>query len=245
MRSTVIRSPHIREDVFLVGAEDLVDSSLTEENDEPGDGLEETLEFDDEEVSAAPVLPDTETIIAAALAEAQATIEQERAVAAEEGRLEGLEAAELQMQQDCNRLASLIDATQMEYGRALHENEAQMIQLCMTVGERIARASLAESGELLAGIVQEALSRAVGGIGLKVRLHPDDHELISGYWDGIVASREGHADLVKTIDDSVERGGCIIEAEGGHIDARIASRIEAVAESIGALSDHQENGSTD
>ncbi len=47
------------------------------------------------------------------------------------------------------------------------------------------------------------------------------------------------AEVTRRTDPTIERGGCIIEAESGHVDATLASRIEAVTESLN-LSDHQQ-----
>jgi flagellar assembly protein FliH len=245
MPSNVIRSPQIQDPAVLVGEEDAIDRSGEEGDEELGAEEEPDSEADDEEEVIEEPLPDPEEIIAEARAEAQVMIEQDRAAAVEEGRREGLEAAESETQEARNRLAALIDATETDYERALRQSEAQIVQLCMTIGERIARTSLAESADSLAGIIEEALSRAAEDIALTVRLHPEDDELISEHWDKILESRDGRGEVTKTIDDSIERGGSIIEADGGHIDATIASRVGAVAESLGPPPDQQENASTD
>ena len=172
------------------------------------------------------------------------TIDQDRAAAVDAGRSEGLEAAEVETRDLRNRLASLIDATESDYGRALRETEPQLVQLCLTIGERIARTSLTENADSLRGIIEEALSRAAAEVAVTVRLHPEDEELLAKHWDEILESRNGKANVTRTSDGSIERGGCIVEADGGHIDATIASRVEAVAETLGPLPDQLENAST-
>ena len=215
-----------------------------------------------EEVEQAR-LPDPQQIVDQALAEAAEMIAAERARACEEGRTdgwkeghreghqegrqegqqeghrEGVEAAERETAEALQRLQGLIDRAEIEYTQALRAGGAEMVELSMAIGERIARRSLLEDREAVAAVVQEAVERAARGARIVVRINPQDEEVLEPHWDSIVRSRSGASEVVRALDESVERGGCVVEAGGGSVDATLATRIASArsALSLGAPPD--------
>jgi flagellar assembly protein FliH len=76
-------------------------------------------------------------------------------------------------------------------------------------------------------VIREALT-LVPQTGATVRVNPLDAALVRQYL-GEQFGTTGHR---LREDDAVERGGCLVESEGGQIDAQITTRWRRVVEHI-------------
>ena len=216
--SRVIRSPNVWPPAVLVG---LDRSGASAEAGTPGAAKSETSN------EARPA--DPRDVLEQAQAQADELVEADRRAAREQGYREGLEAAKREMAEDAQRLAALIDSAVAEHAAALRQSHAELLELCLAVSEKIARKALSADAEALANVVQEALERAAEGTSVTVRLNPEDEALLEPYWKRVLSARgAGRVAVVKQADESIECGGCVVEAGGGHVDATLAARIDSV-----------------
>ena len=137
----------------------------------------------------------------------------------EEGSARGrLEAAELnQLLQSMHTALSNLD-----------QEVAEEIQaLALEVARQVVRDTLKAQPESVIAVIREALTQ-VPQTGATVRVNPADAELVRQYL-GEQFGSTGHR---MREDDAVERGGCLVESEGGQIDAQITTRWRRVVENI-------------
>lgn len=137
----------------------------------------------------------------------------------EEGSARGrLEAAELhQLLQSMHAALSNLD-----------QEVAEEIQaLALEVARQVVRDTLKTQPEAVLAVIREALTQ-VPQQGATVRVNPLDAALVRQYL-GEQFSSTSHR---LREDDDVERGGCLIESEGGQIDAQITTRWRRVVENI-------------
>lgn len=120
-------------------------------------------------------------------------------------------------------VAALAGVTELEQ-RLRVETMELMTGLALETASRIVR----ERIELDDPVAARALSEAVAALpeidGLTARLHPDDVSAVS---DGLSELIERQRIELKP-DESIERGGCVVESRAGSIDARLETAIEAV-----------------
>jgi flagellar assembly protein FliH len=137
----------------------------------------------------------------------------------EEGSARGrLEAAELhQLLQSMHEALSNLD-----------QEVAEEIQaLALEVARQVVRDTLKAQPESVIAVIREALTQ-VPQQGATVRVNPLDAALVHQY----LGEQFGTTSHRLREDDAVERGGCLVESEGGQIDAQITTRWRRVVENI-------------
>jgi flagellar assembly protein FliH len=186
------------------------------------------------------------------LAEAAAQANEARQRAREEGHAagqrEGLaaageliesRAADIAAQKTQEQLRTLLPAFQaavraleIERDRWLAAWEGAAVRLASAIAEKIVREELAHRPELALGTIREALELAAGQPHIEVRLNPSDLELVNGCGEEAIErlSKLGQAQLVG--DETVSRGGCLIETRHGVIDARLETQLARIEQEL-------------
>ena len=241
--SKVIKSPDIVDPAIVVGDLERRGEQGTGAVDE-GDRSAPDLEDDDEfliqygedvdaeiQEDAGPP-PDP---LAGEQAELERQVEEDRARAKEEGHREGMAAAEAEMAEKLKaagdrlqKLGDLVDGVESDYRAALDELSRQAVELCLAVGEKLALRTLRDDGDTLAGLFRAAIDRAANDSNLRVRLNPEDEALLADEWETITGARKGDLELELIPDAKIARGGCVIEAGGGSVDATVEHRLDSV-----------------
>lgn len=114
------------------------------------------------------------------------------------------------------------------------EVERELVELALAVGKQLARRELrAEPAQIIA-IVREALAQLpLAAREVRVHLHPEDAQTVRER----LAAGTGERAWSVVEDPTLTRGGCIVQSEMSRIDARMESRIAAIAAS--ALGDER------
>ncbi len=101
--------------------------------------------------------------------------------------------------------------------------EEDCVKLSIAIARRVLRRELSVDPEAVLGIVKAALARLEGREVERIRVHPDDAELIRRYIDG-AAGRQ----LEVVGEPRVERGTCIIETARGALDASVETQLAEI-----------------
>lgn len=102
--------------------------------------------------------------------------------------------------------------------------ERDLIRLAVEIAKKIIHREVTVDGEIALTLARVALSRVHNRAVATVRLHPDDHAYVTTR----VARLEGHGSLELVADASVGRGGCLVQAEMGDVDARIEQQFAEI-----------------
>jgi flagellar assembly protein FliH len=154
-------------------------------------------------------------------------------------QLIGERAAEIAAQQTQDKLRTALPAFQalarsleIERDRWMTHWEAAAVELSASIAEKILRHELMRRPELAKAIVHEALELAAGQPHLKLRLHPADIEVFQDAGQEALSrlATVGDAELVP--DESIARGGCLIETRHGVIDARLETQLERITSEL-------------
>jgi flagellar assembly protein FliH len=76
--------------------------------------------------------------------------------------------------------------------------------------------------------MREAIRRIVGVEIITVRVHPEDEALVRSHRSALLSSSDSVREIVIEGDESIERGGCILESATGNVDARIGSQLRQI-----------------
>jgi len=109
--------------------------------------------------------------------------------------------------------------------------EENIIRLVMMVSEKVIGKMIQEHSEAIKSIVKQALESALGER-ILVRLNPEDYNHIkeseSEFRDMLDRTRR----ITFKEDDSISRGGCVVETEVGTIDARLETQLKAIRKAL-------------
>jgi len=155
------------------------------------------------------------------------------------GQLIETRAVEKAAQQTQDKLRTALPAIQalarsleIERDRWITHWEAAAVQLSAVIAEKILRHELSRRPELAKAIIQEALLLAAGQPHLKLRLHPADIELLQDCGREAVSRLAAVGDAELVPDESIARGGCLIETHHGVIDARLETQLERITREL-------------
>jgi flagellar assembly protein FliH len=144
-------------------------------------------------------------------------IEAMHQAARDEGYRDGLQQAKEEMR----RLATLNDALAAQSAAFEGDLAEAVLGLSLTLARQMVREAIAVRPELLLPVVRDALAALVSNVKDNVlRLHPSDLDLVRRHLADDIA--RGAWRLVA--DDSIEAGGCRIDAANGRVDATLAER---------------------
>jgi len=152
-------------------------------------------------------------VVDASLAEADAI----RTAAREEGARRGRADAAREL---------LVAAT--EHRAALEAARTDIVRLALALARRIVSEEIRLAPERVEALVGATLSAAPGARVLRLRTHPDDAERARAA--AIAADPDGRVQL--HLDPGLSRGDCVLETEGGSIDARIDTQLAALEEQL-------------
>lgn len=187
-------------------------------------------------------------IVAEARREAEGIRTRAAAEGREDGRKEGAAVAAKELDQRvqakseqvvAERVRGSIPAIEQlamllagERDRWIARWEDDAIRLSVAVAERILRREIAVQPGASTAMVRESLKLAAGSPELRVRMHPDDIADLGPQAETVVkaVSACGHVEL--TGDESILRGGCLMESRFGSIDARLETMLGRIVEEL-------------
>ncbi len=186
----------------------------------------------------------TRQMIEDAITEADSIHHQALDEAKQSGRREGLRQAEEEIQKRAQELAermtaeqlrttlpamhSAAEALSLERDRWLAEWESAAIRLSVTIAEKLIRHELSIKPEISSETLFKTLELAAGQPQIKLRMHPDDLKLLGNHPEEVIRSMAACGDAAFVADETISRGGCVIETDHGIIDARLETQLERI-----------------
>lgn len=168
-------------------------------------------------------------VIEAAEAEAHSL----RARAVEDGFAEGLR---LGRQESAAALAPAMETLHSAVGEAIAARdrivdgaETRAAQLAVAIAEKILVGTIDVQPERVAAVVAGALRGMLDAERIVVCVHPDDIELVRAAG---IAHTDAHIEIHGEL--RVPRGGALVRTTVGEVDARIATKLDAVRDLVAA-----------
>jgi flagellar assembly protein FliH len=154
----------------------------------------------------------------------------------ERGRLQGIaEAAAAISERDdmertaaAGRLNALFDSITKDASRFAGDLEREAYRFAVAVAERIVKREITLDESVVMRQMREAIRRIVGVEIITVRVHPEDEVLVRSHRSAMLSSSDSVREILIEGDESIERGGCILESSTGNVDARIGSQLRQI-----------------
>ncbi|MGZ3182489.1 MAG: FliH/SctL family protein [Telluria sp.] len=148
----------------------------------------------------------------------------------QEGRQQGAAEARQSFEAELARVRSLADGLQAALAGSIHGLEDLAVALAFeAVCKMLGTAAVTEDG--IRALVHQAAQHAAHVEKVVVRLHPADLAALTdaGALDGALPSGSAASWVA---DKSIELGGCVVETDGGKLDARLETQIEGLREAL-------------
>lgn len=189
----------------------------------PGDALEEARLEAEAIVEAAR--EEARRIVAEAEVAAAEAIESARQEGYREGYEAGIAAADDATRDRVRAIAAIADNVTVDKTELVRECEAEIVALVMDVARKVLDREVQTDRRIVAKMVERAMARVTGQMVLRIRVNPDDYDLVRQHW----AEALGDESLAEVMADKrVKPGGCVIDTEGGAVDAQIDTQLNEI-----------------
>jgi len=173
-------------------------------------------------------------VLAAAEAAAEALLERARVAGERLAREAARQAVAAEVDAFSEAAAQLLDLMQQSCARELARLETDVAGLVADIATKVVGRIVEADDEVVLGVVREALEQAQPGRVLRVAVHPADEPVVRAAQDHLVAVLRSREPFVVVGDESVGRGGAMVETEAGMVDARLETQLETVRRELNA-----------
>lgn len=142
----------------------------------------------------------------------------------EKGHAEGQAQAQAEVQR-WQELTARLETALQDFDQHM---AAAVLDLTLDIAQQVLRQSLHAHPELLLACVREALTQ-LPQAQAQISVHPEDAALVQKYLDKL----PGHPGHRVQENSKIHPGGCLIETRDSQIDARLQTRWQRIAESLG------------
>ena len=157
----------------------------------------------------------------------------------EKGVLEGIpKGKELQKNETLETmqaLSSLIHEITKLKTHVFETAEEQILQLVLAVTEKVIHMEVRMNRDVIQSVLKSAIRSIVDRENMKIRVHPLDFQYMMEIKSDFLQNFDGIRNIVFEEDDSILRGGAVIETLFGEVDARLDHQYEEVKSSMTLL----------
>jgi flagellar assembly protein FliH len=131
---------------------------------------------------------------------------------------------DLQKNEASNALQSMTDivkeVSEMKKN-ILYNAEEEIIRLALAIAEKVLHLEVTVNPDVIQSVLKEAVKKIVDRENMKIRVHPQDFQYMMEIKTDFIQSFDGIKNIVFEKDESIRRGGAIIETLFGEVDARL------------------------
>ncbi len=167
-------------------------------------------------------------LIARAEAEAEQIRKKARQVGLETGYNDGKQAAEKEAAEGIANIKRIAEAMSAEHEALLHNTKEYLGTLALAIAKKILTHTLTVQPEVVADMVAEVIEAANIHGGCYVHVHPSDYKILQPHWEAVSHLQQPDSSWELVSDNRVSRGGCMIDIEGGTIDARMQTKLAQI-----------------
>ncbi len=119
-----------------------------------------------------------------------------------------------------------------EYTNAIVNMEKSVADLAVMVSEHILEREVTANSDIVIEQAKKAVAALDEGIIFKIRMHPDNVDILKEVKSSLVSDHSKMENVVVTADESVDKGGCVLETSAGAIDASMKTQLDRLRQSL-------------
>lgn len=151
----------------------------------------------------------------------------------EEGKKAAIAESSRRIEAMCTSWSSAVGRFSELRNELTSQARQDLLALALEIAQRITRRAIQNDPASVAAALESAVALVLRPTRARIRIHPDDDAAARELLPGLLSTfdRVKHAEIV--LDPSIERGGCILQAEGGaSIDATIATQFDRIVDAL-------------
>ncbi len=145
----------------------------------------------------------------------------------EQGRKDGTDLEKKQLEEQKQQMEDLFSEISGLKSYLFREAEEQAVTLCTFIARRIVREEIRTDPSVIQRTIRAALEYVADRSRITIAVHPEDMEEIRGILPEIASLTDGGRFQVIE-DDTLDRGGCILETGFGKINGTIREQSAAI-----------------
>ena len=115
---------------------------------------------------------------------------------------------------------------------AIRGLELKIIDTAVSLSEQITHRTIAAHPEFIEGVIQETMTYLIGNETVILKVSEEDFKIVNAKYDKWLDTAGSTKEFRVEVDRRLKRGDCIIETDGGIIDAVVSHRLETIAEEL-------------
>ena len=195
----------------------------------------------DPQAEAQAILDSAKAEAEELLAQAQSEVDKIYADAKkegwEEGYAEGKSAGEATLEATIADIQKVSESAVDAHNKLLAQSKADMGTIAFAATKKILTEALKVQPEIIAEIVAEVIEEASIHGECYVRVNPKDFAILQPHWKAVAHLQQPDSTWELIPDKRVSRGGCMIDIEGGTIDARLQTKISQIETALSQVVD--------
>jgi flagellar assembly protein FliH len=145
-----------------------------------------------------------------------------------EGIRQGRELENNETMQTLQAMSLIVKEMSVLKKRTLENLEAEIVQLSLAVAEKVIHLEATTNREVIRGVLKEAIKNITDRENMKIRVHPQDFHFMVEIKNDFLQSFDGIRNMTFVEDESIQRGGAIIETICGEVDARLDQQFNEI-----------------
>ncbi len=159
----------------------------------------------------------------------------------EEGLLKGQSEGFSQFKEKIEEAKQIVDLSKIELAKYIENSEKNILDIAMTVAEKILKQTLTESPESFLPIVKAVLKEAIEFKEVNLHVYPSQYSLIMNQKIELDAIFPNDTKLYVYPDEDLKEFQCYIESDYGRIDASIDSQLTELKQKLGEFIEDELN----
>lgn len=184
------------------------------------------------EDAARAIIAQAEADAQALASEAAAEAESIRSSAYNEGYERGLRQLDETRQEVAAQIGRIEADAAEEIERFWTSIEPELLKLSVEIAGKIVRHHIDDTDGFVLTTVKEGIRQLRDRQDLKIRVNPEDYNLMREHKEDAASSCDGIKNLEIIDDRRVDAGGCIIESGNGDLDARIETQLSEAEKAL-------------
>jgi len=149
-----------------------------------------------------------------------------------QGRDEGIRMGQEEIRPYIQALQTILKEWEERKETLFRENEVAIVQLAFEIAKKVVHQEISINPDLILYVVREALKKINQGSSLIVRLNPEDVAIFERGMKTYLPEIKQFTDVQIVSEESIERGGCILESDSGIINAELDVQLQKIEESL-------------
>ncbi|HDD43360.1 MAG TPA: hypothetical protein ENG63_00660 [Candidatus Desulfofervidus auxilii] len=145
-----------------------------------------------------------------------------------EAKIEILKKAEEKLE----NLEKIIEEIAQFRQKLFQKMEKEILGLALAIAKKIVKQEVNINKEVILNNIREAINKLTEVDRVFVKVNPEDYEFIQQYRPDFLETLNQKQKIKLIKDETIKRGGCLIETDFGQIDARIEIQLENLTKDL-------------